>query len=100
MKKGFIFSTDAIMGMAIIVTLLSGIVIIGFSDTNQGAKQNLLYTTATDAAFIDYYLGGTTQDIIPDSREIYCKEIYHYTIDIAIPGGDVELKVRKCSSLG
>ena len=96
MKKGFIFSTDAIMGMAIIVTLLSGIVIIGFSDTNQGAKQTLLYTAATDAAFVDFYSGGTTQDPTPDSREVYCKEIYEYN-GIS---GSVDLKVRKCSSLG
>lgn len=94
MKKGFIFSTDAIMGMAIIVVLLSGIVLIGFSDTNQGAKQNLLYTSATDAAFADFYLGGSTMDIL-DSDEVYCKEIYDYTT-----GGSVQLKVRTCSQLG
>ena len=95
MKKGFIFSTDAIMGMAIIVALLSGIVLINFSDTNQGAKQNLLYTQATDAAFEDFYLGAGPPDPILDSDEQYCKEIYDYTT-----GGSVQLKVRKCSQLG
>ena len=88
--KGVIFTFDAMLALAIIIVLFSGIIIFNLAEPTTGANQSLRYTTATDLAITEYLTGGTTKDSLTFDPNINCKEFFEFPLG-AVP------EVRKCS---
>lgn len=93
MKKGLIFTTDAILGIGIIILMISTISILSTKGEQQGPEKILSFTKATDDAIIEYYSAGTTKDTA-NSNNIYCKEFKKFD---DTESDKVNERVRKCA---
>ena len=88
--KGVIFTFDAMLALAIVIVLFSGIVIFNLAEPTTGANQSLRYTNATDLAINEYLIGGETKDVSTSDPNTNCKEFFEFS-------SDVVLEVIKCS---
>ena len=94
MRKGIIFSVDAILGAGIVITLFSAIVVLSLSGPSAGAEQAMLYTKATDKTLTNFYSGGT-KDTVPTAANVNCNEILKYGDNGNL---DSNPEARGCSS--
>ena len=91
--KGFMFTFDAMMAIAMVMALFSGIVLVGLSEPDQGAKQAHLYNSATDATLVDFYTGGSGTDSPDTSKPVVaCNEALQYE-----PSGNITVRVKRCN---
>ena len=88
--KGVIFTFDAMLALAIVIVLFSGIIIFNLAEPTTGANQSLRYTNATDLAINEYLIGGKTTDDLPLNPNTNCKEFFEFPL-----GANPE--VRICS---
>jgi len=92
-ERGIIFTYDAMLALAIVITLLSGAVLISTADSSQGIEQNLLYNKAADTAILDFYSGAVSSEAPSTGIErANCEEILEYK-----ENGDIAAKVKKCA---
>ena len=87
--KGVIFTFDAMLALAIVIVLFSGIIIFNLAEPTTGANQSLRYTNATDLAINEYLTGGTMKDSILSNPNTNCKEFFEFPLG-------VDPEVRKC----
>ena len=88
--KGVIFTFDAMLALAIVIVLFSGIIIFNLAEPTTGANQSLRYTKATDLAINEYLTGGETKDVPTSNPNTNCKEFFEFSSGIV-------LEARKCS---
>lgn len=94
--KGFFFTIDAMLGIAIIATLLGAVLIFGMSEHRSGAETSMLQSWAMDDALKEFLKGGSTKDSVAAGKiTAACEEIYEYGTN-----GAASMKVRKCKMLG
>ena len=75
--KGIIFSFDAILGAALVVILISGIVLLQDTEPNKPIEQAILYTKAADGALVNFYL-NITDSFNENKPAVNCKRIEAY----------------------
>lgn len=103
MRRGFFFTMDATLGIAMVTLLLGSMLLLGIATQKGGAGQAALHSSALDDADRDFLKGATTSaaDITAantaaaNSITANCRDIYDYT-----GSGGSMLKVRKCATLG
>lgn len=106
MKKGFFFTLDAMLGIAMVTMLLGTVVILGLAAQKGGTQQALLHSAAADAAnkkFLNPTTAGPLVDSpSADAMTVNCREMYEYVSGGKIGDGATENtpKVKKCASLG
>ncbi len=106
MKKGFFFTMDATLGIAMILMLLGSAAMLGLAAQKGGTPQALLHSNAADAAdraFLNPAIGGQLIDTPPPTAvTVNCREIYEYMNGGKIGDGtnENEPKVKKCAALG
>jgi len=92
--KGVIFSYDALLAIAIVIVLFSGITLVSYTGTNDGKTRAMLYTTSSDTAITDYLRGITPPTLSGDMDNMNCAEVFDYN-----PNGTLK-KVAACTKLG
>lgn len=94
MKKGIIFTYDAILAIGIAIVLLSGIMLAGYIGKSDGKTRAMMYTKSADNSDNSFLLGLTPDDS-PIADKANCTEVLEYK-----NGYDAEVKVKTCSELG
>lgn len=95
MKKGVIFTYDAMAAVAVAILLLSAIQLTRATSDNEGPVKNTLYNTATDKSLKEYLNAGFSNqaDDRVSGKKGNCKEAYQYL------RGKVVTKVKACQQL-
>lgn len=103
MRKGFFFTMDATIGIAMVALLLGGTITLGIASQKGGTMQALMHSNASDKADKEFLKGGSTKDVVEGGiQSANCKEVYDYVSGGKIGYGSIEgtPKVRKCDKLG
>ncbi len=93
MSKGIIFSTDALMALAITLLIFSAISLVQESGETQGEIQATLFTKSSDEALTSILTGNHQIDTTPEARIIHCESIKNYS-----GNGSISEVVKKCAS--
>ena len=89
-NNGIIFSVDALLALIVVITVLSGAVLLGSSGNENGPQQAQLYLKSSDASLVKY-LKGTAEKDTSTSQMVNCSAISDFNSE-----NQVSAKVRKC----
>jgi hypothetical protein len=87
MKKGFIFSIDAIIGIAVVFIAMSSMTFFYLQDSSSPKIFHAVDQNASDSAIIGFYLGkspadlGLTGTISGSAKQGFCGKIFDYNPD-------------------
>lgn len=90
--KGFIFTTDAILALAIIVVFFSTITALTFYEPKTYSKNALMDMNTTDNAFNAFYSGSNEREN-SNAPQVNCAEIFEYE-----SSGNITSKVKRCAN--
>ncbi|VVC00839.1 Uncharacterised protein [uncultured archaeon] len=96
MKKGFFFTIDSILGIAVIIILLATAISLNLASQKSGDEMAIMHASAADSAETGY-LKGEVSSAPDNSSKISaaCAEIFQYS-----NGDTVAPRVVKCTTLG
>ncbi|GEM_PF-4361098 len=99
MKRGFFFTMDATLGIAMVTLLLGAMLLLGIATQKGGSVQAPLHAKSADLADVNFLFPKTGVPVIDADPATAitsnCREIYEYT-----SSGNITPKVRKCEKLG
>ena len=99
MKRGFFFTVDSMLSIAVVLLLLAALVVLGISGQSSGPEQAILASYAADYAdgnFLQLSVTLTPIDADPlTAITASCREVNDYQNN-----GTVVMRVRKCVKLG
>jgi len=94
MKKGIIFSYDALLAIGIVILLFSGIMLVNSANTSDGKTRAMLYTKSADFANENLLLGNSPLSS-PTKDNANCTEILEYESP-----SNIQTKGTTCAELG
>lgn len=102
--KGFFFTIDSMLALAVVGLLLGSIAIMGLASQKSGTEQALLQSTASDNADKGFLRGQNQQDAAPPASVITanCRGVYEYMNNNIVGDGTTpnKPKVKRCTTLG
>jgi len=102
MKKGFIFSTDAAIGIAVVFLAIGTASLFYFNTGSEAKIFQTIEQNASDAAAIGFYLNKTPADmgmgtaISDDAKQGYCATNYTYNPDNQLGTQAVPAEKKYC----
>ncbi len=97
MKKGFLFSIDALLAIGITITLFAGITLVSLSGPGDGPSQAMLYVKGSDKALVKFLDNDYNVTFAQTTTKVkaFCKEIFDYNFT----NSNVRSRVKKCEEL-